>query len=164
MKNKILVILTGLMFMFGIAGVYAYNSESPYTVTMNFIVGEDTSFTVALAGSETTIDFNPATANDKEVEPDSQDDGGSTPIETITNTGNVNLALTHELNVTTDFVAVSYNAENTVDWTKILNSTTSSINASVPSSETADVYMWANFTAADSGTTAVLYQINSTTA
>jgi len=164
MKNKILVILTGLMFMFGIAGVYAYNSESPYTVTMNFIVGEDTSFTVALAGSETTIDFNPATANDKEVEPDSQDDGGSTPIETITNTGNVNLALTHELNVTTDFVTVSYNTANTVDWTKILNSTTSSINASVPSSETQDVYMWANFTAADSGTTAVLYQINSTTA
>jgi len=164
MNNKILMLLIGVFLFTGMAGVYAFDSDNPYTVTMNFIVGEDTSFTVALAGSETTIDFNPTTANSKEVEPDSQDDGGSTPIETITNTGNVNLALTHELNVTTDFVAVSYNAENTVDWTKILNSTTSSINASVPSSETADVYMWANFTAADSGTTAVLYQINSTTA
>jgi len=162
MKNKILALLMGFLCIASVSGVYAYDADNPYTVTMNFIVGDDTSFTVELAGAESTIDFNPTTANSKEVEPDSQDDGGSTPILTITNTGNVNLDFTHELNVTTAFVNVSYDTDNTVDWTKILNSTTSTVDTAIASAATVDVYMWANFTSADSGTTPVLYQVNST--
>ena len=65
-----------------------YDASSPYTVTLNWIVPYDTTFTVALAGAETTIDFNPANKSSLEVEADSQSDG--TPIITVTNAGNVN--------------------------------------------------------------------------
>ncbi len=163
MKEKISTILIGLMFIFGIAGVYAYDSSSPYTVTMNFIVGADTSFTVALAGAETTIDFNPSTSSSKEVEPDSQNASTSTPIATITNTGNVAVNFTQKMNETNPtWVNVSYSNVNVVNWSQTILATYSTINTSVASSGTSAVYMWANFTSADSGTTPRIYQINST--
>jgi len=150
------------MFVFGIAGVYAYDSSTPYTVTVNYIVGEDTSFTVDLAGVETTIDFNPTTLNDKEVEPDSQNAGGSTPILTITNTGNVNLDFTRGLNTTNPaWVVLSMNNANSVDWSQIVNDTFVDGDTSIASASSSEWYFWANFTAADSGTTARLLQINS---
>ena len=50
MKGKLsLVLLLGVLF--ALNGVLAYDNENPYTVTVNFIVGDDTSFTVTLAGS-----------------------------------------------------------------------------------------------------------------
>ena len=162
MKGKILTILTGLMLMFGIAGVYAYNSDTPYTVTINYIVGEDTSFTVSLASPETTIDFNPTTLSSKEVEPDSQNASTSTPMATITNTGNVNLDFTRGLNTTNPaWVVLSMNVANTVDWTQTITDSFTSGDTSIASASTSEWYFWANFTAADSGTTARLLQINS---
>lgn len=164
MKGKILTLLMGMFLLFGMSGVCALDADTPYTVTMNFIVGADTSFTVELAGAESTIDFNPTTASSKEVEPDSQDDGGSTPIATITNTGNVNLNITHELNESKpSWVVISYSNENSVDWTQTLSDTSVIVNDTVPASETTQVYLWANFTSADEGTTVRTYQINSST-
>jgi len=163
MKNNIFAILTGLMLMFSFAGVYAYDADTPYTVTVNYIVGQDTSFTVALAGAETTIDFNPADLNAKEVEPDSQDDGGSTPMLTITNAGNVALDFTRGLNASNPaWVVLSMNNANTVDWTQIVNDTFVAGDTSVAAAGTSEWYFWANFTAADSGTTVRTLQINST--
>lgn len=163
MKNNIFAILTGLMLMFGFAGVYAYDSASPYTVTVNYIVGQDTSFTVALAGAETTIDFNPADLNSKEVEPDSQNAGGSTPMLTITNTGNVNLDFSRGLNTTNPaWVVLSMNTANTVDWTQIVNDTFVVADSSVAAAGTSEWYLWANFTSAAAGTTQRLLQVNST--
>lgn len=167
MKKQNLVLLLPIiaMMLFSVGSVYAYDADTPYTVTMNFIVGQDSSFTVSLAGSETTIDFNPATKDSKEVEPDSQDAGESTPILEITNTGNVALQFTHKVNDTMPtFVAVSYDTDNSVDWTKTITDSYSEISASVAKDSSADVYMWANFTDADSGTAQRTYQINSTIA
>ena len=164
MKSKIMTLLLGFMFMFGMAGVYAYDASTPYTVTVNYIVGEDTSFTIALAGVETTIDFNPTTLNDKEVEPNSQVAETSTPILTITNTGNVNLDFSRGLNTTNPaWVVLSMNNANSVDWTQIVNDTFVDGDTVIASASTSEWYFWANFTAADSGTTQRLLQINSST-
>lgn len=161
--NSVLLTVMMLGMVFGMSGVMAYDASTPYTVTMNFIVGSDTSFTVALAGVETTIDFNPASSNSKEVEPDSQDAGGSTPILVITNAGNVAQDFSHDVNQTLPTgTNVSYSTTNTVDWTKEILPTGTTIDTSVAAAGTVDVYMWANFTNADAGTTEVIYRINST--
>ena len=161
--SAMLCLLSLIGMLFATSGVMAYDASNPYTVTMNFIVGDDTSFTVSLAGEETTIDFNPATLNSKEVEPDSQNAGTSIQMIEITNTGNVNLDFNHAVNASLpNWVIVSYNTANTVDWTKTLNETSQTFSTSVAPAGTVDVYFWANFTSADSGTESRTYQINST--
>lgn len=165
MKKLYAVLMSAMVFsmIFGISGVSAFDTDNPYTVNMNFIIGEDTSFTVSLAGAETTIDFNPTTKDSKEVEPDSQAMGTSTPMVTITNAGNVALDFSHKVNETLPaYVDVSYDTDVTVDWAKTLSDAYTTITTSVAASGTADVYYWANFTDADAGTDQVEYQINST--
>jgi len=163
MKNKILTLMLGLLLIGGISGVYAYDASTPYTASMKFIVGSDTSFTVQLAGAETTIDFNPVTANSKNVQPDSQNASTTTPIAVITNTGNINLNFTQKVNATMPtFVNVSYNTAATVDWTKLITSAYSTISTSISPASSSNLYMWANFTDATLGTAERTYQINST--
>lgn len=161
--NSVLLTVMMLGMVLGMSGVMAADADTPYTVSMNFIVGDDTSFSVVLAGAETTVDFNPTTKDDKEVEPDSQDAGGSTPILVITNDGNTNLDFAHLLNTTApEGTNISYATTNAVDWSQELLTAATTIDTGVAAAGTVDVYLWANFTDAASGTTEVLYQINST--
>lgn len=164
MKTKILslfAITLVLASCFGI--VSAYDESTPYTVTINYIVGSDTSFTATLAGAETTIDFNPTNASSKYVEPDSQDAGGSTPILTLTKTGNVNLDFTQALNATNPAeIVLMVDADNDWDGADVITDTFIALESGV--STTSTVYMWANFTSAPAGTTQRLYQVNATTA
>lgn len=163
MKNKTVLMFVLMSVLSLTSFALAYDASTPYTVTMNFIVGEDTTFTVALAGAETTIDFNPADQNSKNVEPDSQVRATGTPIATITNAGNTNLDFSN--NVTTampSFAAVSHESTNTsITWANTLSTTASSLATSVAPAGTAEVYMYANFTSATAGTTPRTYQINS---
>jgi hypothetical protein len=163
MKTKNLMLLMGLLLITGFGSVYAYDANTPYTVTINYIVGQDTSFTVSLAGVETTIDFNPATLNSKNVEPDSQVAGSSTPMVTVTNTGNVNLDFKRGL--TSDnpaWVILSMNNANSVDWTKLVNTTSITSSSGIEPASSAYYYFWANFTSAEAGSTPVTFQVNST--
>lgn len=164
MQKKILSVL-GIMLlmvsMFGIAS--AYDEDNPYTVTINYIVGDDTSFTAELAGAESTIDFNPTNSSSKYVEPDSQDDGGSTPILTLTKTGNVNLDFTQALNETNDAsIVLMVDTDNAYAGATVLTDSFVALDSGVSTST--DVYMWANFTETASGTIQRTYQVNSTTA
>ncbi len=152
------------LMLFTVMPSIAYNADTPYTVTLNYIVPSDTSFTVSLAGAETTVDFNPATKNSTMVEPDSQNAAGLVPMAKITNTGNLNQNFS--VNLTTAQVAwavvkvsnfsdyatpitLSDTAQNPTGWTVIATSN--------------EVwgYMYANFTNAPQGTTAKTLQINS---
>lgn len=161
MKNAIVLMVMLVIGIFGIVGVSAYDADTPYTVTMNFIVGEDTTFTVELAGAETTIDFNPATKDSKEVEPDSQADG--TPIVNITNAGNTNLDFTHKVNDTLPTgISVCYDGSYAANWAQILGTGYTSIDTSVAAGSSTGLYMWANFTDVAAGTQNREYQINST--
>ena len=157
--------VTLLMLLLAGAGE-AYSAGSPYLVTMNFIVPSDTSFTAALALSETTIDFNPAGVNSKGVQPDSQDNTTGRAMVNVTNQGNVNLNFTVNLTASqpscvalkassnTSYATATAFGSNTnqlilVGW----NSTATSANASI--------FLWADFTSATGGTTARTFEINS---
>lgn len=161
--NKLLTFVMISMFMLGIGSVYAYDADTPYTVTINYIIGADTSFTVELAGEETTIDFNPATIDSKEVEPDSQVALTNTSMLTITNTGNVNLDFPRAINATNPAWAVlSMNTVNTTDWTQLINDTFVDGDTAIAPASESNWFFWANFTDAVYGTDTRLLQINST--
>ena len=144
--------------------VSAYDANSPYTVTVNYIVPNDTTFTVTLAGAESSIDFNPGNRNSTNVEPDSQNAGGSTPIATIVNTGNI--PQTFGVNITSAqyaWVAVTLSNSNdysnpiTLSATKQTPTGWSSISAAA----SIDAYMKADFTDAPGGTLSKTMEINS---
>lgn len=160
---KGLSILVLFALMASIPSAMAADADSPYTVTMSFIVPSDTSFSVVLAGAETTIDFNPGTKDSKEVEPDSQDDGGSTPIAVVTNDGN--LDLNFSVNLTAErptWVQIYVSDTNTFASATEFNATATydaGWNDTAPAG-TIDIYLWGNFTDATGGTTDRTFQIN----
>ncbi len=153
-----------LIMMLMIPAGMAYDAGTPYTVTLNYIVPSDTTFTVTLAGAESTIDFNPTTKDSANVEPDSQNASGSVPIATISNTGNV--AQNFSVNLTTAqsswaVVSVSNfsNYATPITLSNIAQTPTGWTN--VAASANVVSYMNATFTNAAAGTTAKTLQINS---
>ncbi len=163
-NNIVKLVSVALMMMLMIPASMAYDSGTPYTVTVNYIVPSDTSFTVTLAGAETTIDFNPATKDSANVEPDSQVAASSIPIATITNTGNLNQNFSVNLTAAQPaWVVVSVSNYN--DYATPI---TLSAVAQTPTGWTtiaADAacyaYMKGTFTDAIAGTTSKTLQVNS---
>lgn len=157
------VLMVLMIFVVSAPGATAYDADTPYTVTMNFIVPSDTTFSVELAGAESTIDFNPATKDTKEVEPDSQDDGGSTPIAVITNDGNLDMNFSINLTAAkpswVDVYASEGNTFASAEAFDTVELPLAAWNDTAPAG-TADIYLWANFTAAEGGTTERTFQIN----
>jgi len=144
--------------------VSAYDADTPYTVTMQWIVPSDTSFTVSLAGAETTIDFddNVVDKDSKYVQPDSQDNSTSTPIAEITNTGNQNLDFSCNLTATKPSWAVlMVNNATDLATATTFDTTAVTIQDNVAAAATVDMYLWTNLTNADAGTTSRTFQINS---
>ncbi len=158
-------ILVGMLIIALLTGTgAAYDASTPYTVAMNFIVPTDSSFTVTLAGSETTVDFNPANKNSQLVEPDSQVAGSSTPIATINNAGNV--AQTFSTNLTA--AQYSWATVQVSNFSNYATPITLSATAQTPTGWSSIVaganvvaYMRANFTNAPGGTNSKTLQINS---
>lgn len=161
MKGKLLILF---LFAVLLAGqVFGYNANNPYTVTMNFIIGEDTSFTVQLAGTATSIDFRPADMNSKNVEPDQQNAGQNIPMAIVTNTGNVNQNFRHSTTTALpSWVVVCWNTANTPDWTKLLSNTPQTFATNIPPGSSVNLFFWANFTNAPPGLYDRTYKIEST--
>jgi hypothetical protein len=141
-----------------------YDASSPYTVTMKWIIGEDTSFTVSLCGSETSIDFDENLANQTTadaVQPDCQDNSTSTPIMNITNSGNVALNLSCNLTASKPAWATLY-VSNDTDYTgaSTFDTTAVTIEDNVAVSGNVPVYIWTDVLNADTGTTSRTYQVN----
>ncbi len=163
LKHLVIPLLMVLMIM--VSPAIAYDADTPYTVTMNLIIPSDTSFTVALAGAETTIDFNPATKDTTEVEPDSQvASGNTTPIAVITNSGNLNQSFSINLTAAKPSWVVLKGSSNGTYADSVSYDTAllelAAWNTTVPAG-TKDIYLWADFTDALSGTTERTFQINS---
>jgi hypothetical protein len=140
--------------------VMAYDTSNPYTVTLNWIVPSDTTFTVALAGAETTIDFNPINKSSLEVQADSQAD--VTPIVTITNQGNILADYSAEVTGTLPSW-VTLKGKNSYDYSTadtLSNSTNITIQANVEGGDTAEYWLWSDFTEAPKGTEESSFQIS----
>lgn len=163
-NNMLRMLSLALIMMLMIPSSMAYDAGTPYTVTLNYIVPSDTSFTVTLALSETTIDFNPATKDSQNVQPDSQNAPASTPIATITNTGNLNQNFSVNLTATqASWVTVNVSNFNDYATHVLLSSIAQSPTGwtNVAASSNVFAYMTANFTNAVQGTTPRTLQINS---
>ena len=162
-KLKAISILVLFALVASIPGAMADDADTPYTVTMNFIIPSDTTFSVDLALSETTIDFNPATKDSTEVEPDSQDDAGTVPIAVVTNDGNVNLNFSINLTAAKPSWVQVYASDTNTFASAVAFDTTpledAGWNTVIPTSSV-NVYLWANFTSAAGGTTQRTFQIN----
>ena len=164
-SNNIMKLATiAAMLMLMIPASMAYDQNTPYSVTVNYIVPSDTSFTVTLAGAETTIDFNPATKDSANVEPDSQVAASSIPIATITNTGNLNQNFS--VNLTTAQVAwavVTISNYNNYATPITLSAVAQSPTGwtTIAASSACYAYMKGTFTNAPSGTTPKTLQVNS---
>jgi hypothetical protein len=163
-NNIVKLASLALVLMLMIPAGMAYDSGTPYTVTVNYIVPSDTSFTVTLAGAETTIDFNPATKDSANVEPDSQVAASSIPIATITNTGNLNQNFSVQLTT----AQVAWAVVSVSNYNNYATPITLSAVAQSPTGWTAIAadastysYMKATFTDAPSGTTSKTLQVNS---
>jgi hypothetical protein len=156
--------LTALLLML-VGSSAAYDQGSPYTVTMQFIVPSDTTFAASLAGGETTIRFQPATANSVSVQATSQNNATGLPILNITNNGNVNLNVTVNLTsakpswvVLKAFNTGAYASAQTYGTTTAELNLTGWNNIAVGTN--ASVYLWADFTSAAGGTTARTFEAN----
>jgi hypothetical protein len=163
-KIKIMALLVLIMSIITIVPALAYDADNPASYTVNYIIPSDTAFTVTLAGAETTMDFNPSTANDKYVQPDAQNNATSTAWAVIQNTGNVNQ------NFKTNLTAaqVSWAVVTISNATDMSGSITLSATEQTPTGwstviPTASVklYAWANFTSAAGGTTSRTIRIAS---
>jgi len=162
--TTIKTISIALMMMLMIPTSMAYDAGTPYTVTLNYIVPSDTTFTVTLAGAESTIDFNPASMNSADVEPDSQSAAGSTPIAVIYNAGNLNQNFSVNLTtaqVSWAVVSVSNFSNYATPITLSDTSQTPTGWTNVPMTTSVSAYMKATFANATAGTTAKTLQINS---
>jgi len=163
--SKILPMLIAAMLVsVAFAGsAFGYDASTPYTTTINYIVTNDTTFTVTLAGAETTIDFNGAT-NGADIEPDSQNAGTSTPIAVIANAGNVNMDFKLKLTAAQfAYANVTVSAANTYSNPIYLNDslqTPTGWTAVAPAADV-DAYMKVTFTAAPGGTTSRTLEIDS---
>lgn len=163
--------LLGMFVMLGVfmvSGAYAFDQDTPYTVTVNFIVPSDTTFTVSLAGAETTVDFNDNVAvgsgTQTEVEPDSQNASTSVPIINITNAGNLNLNFTTNLTTSKpSWVTLKVSNDTVYGSSTSFDTTAVLVEENVPSGNSVSMYLWSDLDR-DSwvqGTTARTLQINS---
>lgn len=163
--GKIVVGLLVVLALGAIAGVAsALDASTPYTGDIRWVVPSDSSFSVTFAGSEDSVDFDDSLSSCTQsgVQPDSQNNATSTPIITITNTGNVNLNFTCNLTSAKPSWAVlkvsnttSYADATDFDTTAVL------INATVSSGQSTPMYIWTDVTDASEGTTGKTLQINS---
>lgn len=150
-----------LVIALAIPSVSAYDSSSPYTVTLDWDVPSDTTFSVALAGAEPDITFTCTAATEDLVEPDSQSASGSTPIAVIDNDGNV--AMDFSCNLTAakpSWAVLIVNDVNTHIGGDTFDTTAVEFGDNIAIAGSSDMYLWSNVTSAALGNTAKTIQIN----
>ncbi len=144
--------------------VFGYDANNPASYTVQYIIASDTSFGVSLCGSETQMNFNPATRNSKLVEPNCQAISSNQPWANITNQGNL------AENFSTNLTALNPNwvdlyvasSPSMTGQVTVINTELSPTGwNNVVSGNSVELYARANFTNALGGTTSNTIKINS---
>lgn len=164
MMNKILVLFVAVLLLCGVGLVQAYDADTPYTNTVKWIIPSDTTFTVTLAGGESTIDFDTGVTGQTVdlVEPDSQVAASNTPIINISNDGN--LALNFTCNLTAakpSWATIKVGNTSTHGDATEFDTTAQLVEKNIAAGTYSDMYLWTNLTSATQGTTERTLQINS---
>ncbi len=168
-KTALAMLMVVLLVTASIPLAWAYDSSAPYTVTINYIVPVDTTFTVTLAAAQIDINFEPVkvgnvgASNAQNVEPTNQSAASSIATAEIINAGNV--AQTFSMNLTAaQFSYVVVIASNNSDYSNPVTLSDSAQSptewANVAASGTVALYLQADFTDAPLGTTSKTLQIN----
>ena len=130
----------------------AYDSGSPYSVTVSWSVPSDTTFSVALASPCAQVNFLPADKDTNEVEAECQDVATGVPILTMTNQGNVNLTFKASLTATMpSYVVLKGKSTGIYAGADTITDGLTTINSSIVAGDTADEYLWADFNTAVGG-------------
>ncbi len=163
--NKIMILsLIVSVLIVNTIPVLGYDANNPASYMVQYIIPSDTSFVVSPCGAETTIDFNPTTINSKMVEPDCQSRATNKPWANITNSGNLNANYSTNLTTLNPSWIELYIGSNP-SMTDQVTVTTSVLSPtgwnSVVPGNVVELYVLANFTGAQGGTTTRTIQINS---
>ena len=163
--NKIVV---GLIIAVALCGVAsAFDANTPWTGTVQWVVPSDTTFSITWASGETQVDFddNLTSQTQSGVQPDGQNNATSTPIITIDNDGNQALNFTCNLTAAKPtWAVIKTNNETSYSGATTFDTSAVTVNASVAIAQSTDMYLWTDVTSAVQGSTSRTLQINSATA
>lgn len=142
--------------------VLGYDANTPAIYTVNYVIPSDTTFTVTLCGSQTSMNFNPTNGSSKLVEPVCQSRATNTPWANITNSGNTNLNFSTNLTAANpSWVVLNIGSNSSMaDQIVVSNSALSPAGwINVVPGNIVRLYGVANFTNGPKGTTPVTLNI-----
>ena len=158
--NKIM--MGALMALVLVGTAFAvYNENTPYTITLEWIIPSDTTFSVEVAGEADSVDFTPASKNENMTEPDGQNAGTSTAMLVVTNQGNAALDLYHNAS-SPAYADVRAGVTNDYYASTDLGAAMVQFSNELALAGTVDIYFWSNITDGTSGTSVHNYQMNAT--
>ena len=105
--------------------------------------GTDTSFTVTLPSGYTHLKFEPSNSTAQNVTPNGQTD--SQEFYNVTNTGDVNLDVRLQLNETVSDIVLKADNDNNPAGAKEVNTTLVTIQSNLATSNSADIWLWSDF-------------------
>lgn len=146
--------------------VSAYDASNAYTCTIQWEVPSDSTFSIAFAGAESSVDFddNLTSGTQLGVQPDSQNNETSTPIITISNDGNVVLNFTCNLTAAKPaWATLKVNNETTYADATTFDEAAVTVNATVAIGQDTDMYIWTDVSSAAGGNIQRTLQINAAT-
>ena len=120
------------------------NSLSDNSSTLSFTTTSvDTSFTVTLPSGYTHLKFEPSNSTAQNVTPNGQTD--SQEFYNVTNTGNVNLDIRLQLNETVLNIELKADTDNNPLGAKEVNTTLVTIYSDLATTNSADIWLWSDF-------------------
>ena len=105
--------------------------------------GADTSFTVTLPSGYAHLKFEPSNSTVQNVTPNGQTD--SQEFYNVTNTGDVNLDIRLKLNETVSNIVLKADTDNNPLGAKEVNTTLVTIYSNLVTSNSADIWLWSDF-------------------
>jgi hypothetical protein len=164
MKKTNIAILSICTLMILALGVSALNdANTPYTIDIRWIIPSDTSFTIEVCNSASTIDFNPASKTQSYLQPGCQNNNTNIPIINITNSGNVNQNFSHKMNEAVPTWVTSLKGGNNGTYIEAESFSTSKVylQKGVTPGSKVPVFLWSDVTDALGGTYEREYEIAS---
>ena len=128
--------------------VWSYNTSnntlSDNSSTLSFTTASvDTSFTVTLPSGHSHLKFEPSNSTAQNVTPNGQTD--SQEFYNVTNTGNLNLDIRLQLNETVLNIELKADSDNNPLGAKEVNTTLVTIYSNLATSNSADIWLWSDF-------------------
>ena len=164
LRNLMMLITLTSVSIVATIPAFGFDANSPATYTVQYIIPSDTTFSVALCGSETQMNFNPTNGSSKSVEPTCQSKATNKPWANITNSGNTNLNFSTNLTAANpSWVTLNIGSISSMsDQVTVSNVETSPAGwLNVAPASSVQLYSLADFTSGPKGTVSNTIKINS---